>query len=156
MDNFDKFYNKTLRFLSFRPRSQKEIEDYLKKKNCDIINSQKIIEKLKEHNFLNDEEFVKWWIEQRTLFRPRAERVIKMELKQKGINKDLIDKFFEKSVNQDKDLALKLAQKRMLRYKNEDPKKKWEKMVRYLSSKGFIYDDIKEVIDQILPKGYNN
>ena len=155
MDNFDKFYNKSLRFLSFRPRSEKEIQDYLKKKNCNDDTSKKIIEKLKEHNFLNDLDFAKWWIEQRTSFRPRAERVIKIELKQKGIARDLIDEVFDKNPSKDKEAALKLAQKKVARYAKEEKQKAYEKMFRYLSSKGFNYDTIKEVVDQVLGKEYN-
>ena len=155
MDSFDKFYNKALRFLSFRPRSEKEVEDYLEKKECDNLTSGKIIQNLKEHNFLNDENFTKWWIEQRTIVRPRAERVIKMELKQKGIQKELIDEIFEKNINKDKEIALKLAQKRIQRYARGDTKKTYEKMLRFLISKGFSYDTIKEVIDQVLGKEYN-
>lgn len=159
MDDFEKFYNKALRFLSFRPRSEKEIRDYLKgvgrpksQKNIapdGIIDL--IINKLKEYKFLNDEEFVKWWIEQRTAAKPKAWRVIKMELKQKGIQNDLIDSFELKDKN-DLENAIKLAKSRMRRYENMERQDVYEKLGRYLASKGFNYDIIKEVIDQILPK----
>ena len=95
-DDFGINLNRTLRFLSFRPRSEKEIADFLKKKQVDSHNAQKIIDKLKEHKFLNDEEFASWWMEQRTMIKPRAIRVIKMELKQKGISKEIIEKIEQK------------------------------------------------------------
>jgi len=160
MDNFDKLYNKALRFLSFRPRSEKELRDYLSGKarsrsarkivsEESLINS--IIEKLKKDRFLNDEEFTRWWVEQRTLIKPRACRVIKFELKQKGIAKDLIDSLFENDEGSDFIKALKLAEKKMVRLaKIEDKRKVYEKLGRFLASKGFNWDTIKEVIDQIL------
>src|SRR3989344_6604171 len=86
-----KFYNKALKFLSYRPRSEKEIRDKLKKKKASEETINKIILRLKENNFINDEEFVRWWIEQRTNFKPRSLRLIKMELKQKGVSNDLIE-----------------------------------------------------------------
>lgn len=158
MDNFDKYYEKTIRFLSFRPRSEKEIKDYLIKKKVDDLTTKKIIEKLKQHKFLNDEEFTKWWIEQRTRVKPRASRLIKFELKQKGIVRELVDEVFEQLSENTTDFekALGLAQKRMARYKNEEPQKVYEKMARFLASKGFSWDTIKQVIDQVLPKEYNN
>ena len=159
-DDFSVNLNRALRFLSFRPRSEKEIRDYFKIKNqkSKIKIDEKIIEsiikKLKENKFINDEEFVKWWIEQRTRIKPRASRLIKFELKQKGISDELIQNS-ELRIKNDFEKAMVLAEKRMPRYKNEEPKKVYEKMSRFLASKSFDYDIIKQVIDQVLSKGYN-
>jgi len=156
MDNFEKFYKKALNFLSFRPRSEKELRDYLKKKKCDELTSQRIIENLKDHKFLSDEEFAKWWIEQRTFIKPKAARIIKMELKQKGIDNDLIEQILKDGKESDFEKARKLAEKRMPRYsKIEEKRKVYEKLGRFLISKGFDYDIIKQVIDQIFDKEYN-
>ena len=166
-EDFEINLNRALRFLSFRPRSEKEIKDYLSKKSSfakasegqaeskveSVINS--VIEKLKERKFINDTEFAKWWVDQRTRIKPRASRLIKFELKQKGIAKELIDEVFEKDLSSDLEKAKILAEKRMPRYKNEEPKKVYEKMSRFLVSKGFDYDIIKKVIEKVLPKGYN-
>lgn len=152
MENFDKYYNKCLHFLSFRPRSEKEIRDYLLKKKVasDII--EQIITKLKQYNFVNDLEFVKWWIEQRTLIKPKAWRSIKFELKQKGIRDDLLE-HSEFEQPDDLETAQKLAEKKFrLIPDKKDKQKVREKLARYLSGKGFDWDTIKDVIDQYLPK----
>lgn len=157
MDTLDKFYERTLRFLSFRQRSEKEIRDYLKKKNADDLTAKKIIDKLKEHKFLNDEEFAKWWVEQRTRVKPKADRVIKYELKQKGIDLKIIESLFENEDRSDFEKALVLAEKKMKRLdKLEDKRKVYERLGRFLASKGFNYDTIKEVIDRTFSKEYNN
>ena len=114
-----------------------------------------IIEKLKKQKFLDDREFAKWWIEQRSKVKPKALKFIIFELKQKGIEKDLIEEVLESKefeIVSDFDKAFKLAQKRINRYRGETPKKAYEKMARFLASKGFDYDIIKKVIDQVLPK----
>ncbi len=155
MDDFEKFYKAAIRFLSFRPRSGKELKDYLTKKKCDPLISKRIIESLTRDKFLNDEEFVRWWVEQRTILKPKASRIIKYELKQKGINKELIDSFFENEESSTSDFtkALALAEKKMVRFsKIEDKRKVYEKLGRFLASKGFDWDTIKEVIDQVLSK----
>jgi regulatory protein len=155
MDDFEKFYKAAIRFLSFRPRSEKELSDYLMKKKCDDLTAKRIIESLTRDKFLNDEEFVRWWVEQRTILKPKASRVIKFELKQKGISKDLIDSFFENEESSTSDFtkALALAEKKMVRLvKLEDKRKIYEKLGRFLASKGFDWDTIKEVIDQVLGK----
>jgi regulatory protein len=167
MDDFEKYYKASIRFLSFRPRSEKELKDYLAKKSSfakasegqekvqlqAVINS--IIASLKRDRFLNDEEFVKWWVEQRTILKPKASRVIKFELKQKGIAKDLIDNFFEndESSTSDSAKALALAEKKLRTIHDQSDKYKVkEKLGRFLASKGFDWDTIKEVIDRTLGK----
>lgn len=156
MDDFEKFYKAAIRFLSFRPRSEKELGDYLKKKKCDDLIAKRIIESLKRDKFLNDEEFVRWWVEQRTILKPKAWRVIKYELKQKGITDEIIDSAISNDqlpMTNDKEAAMKLAEKKMPRYlRIEDKRKVYEKLSRFLASKGFDYDTIKEVIDQVLVK----
>jgi len=152
MDDFDKYYKAVIRFLSFRPRSEKEIRDYLLKKKANDLISERIIQSLKKDKFLDDQEFVKWWIEQRTLINPRAWRVIRIELRRKGISDELIESSgFKEEV--DKASALKLAERKMRRLgKIENRYKAYESLGRYLASKGFSWDTVKEAIDQVLPK----
>ncbi|MCL6096231.1 MAG: regulatory protein RecX [Patescibacteria group bacterium] len=157
-DNFAINLNRALRFLSFRPRSEKEIIDYLKKKQADSITSQKVISKLKENKFLNDEEFARWWAEQRTLVKPRAWRVIKMELKQKGISKEIIEELEKSSefkLRNDLEMAINLAQKRLPRHKNLPRQDVYQKLGRYLASKGFDWGTVKRSIDETFSKEYN-
>ncbi len=158
MDNFEKLLNKSYKFLSYRPRSEKEVRDYLIKKKADDLTIKRIIESLKEHNFINDTDFTKWWIEQRTKFRPKAARLIKLELLQKGIDKDLVEEILQdKTVETESDLdkAKKIAKKKLVRLKNDEPQKQYEKLVRFLASRGFNWDTIKEVVDQLIPNRYN-
>jgi len=155
MDDFEKFYKAAIRYLSFRPRSEKELKDYLTKKECDPLISKRIIESLTRDRFLNDEEFVRMWIRERTLIKPKAIRVIKMELKQKGISKEMIESAFENSEDSpvDLDLAVRLAEKKLRTIHDQSDKfKVREKLGRYLASKGFDWDTIKEVIDRSLSK----
>ena len=155
MDDFEKFYKASIRYLSFRTRSEKEVRDYLTKKECDQLISKRIIDSLVRDHFLNDEEFAKMWIRERTLIKPKAIRVIKMELKQKGISKELIEGAFENSDDSpvDLNLALKLAEKKLRTIHDQSDKfKVKEKLGRYLASKGFDWDTIKAAIDQALAK----
>ncbi len=152
-DDFGVNLNRALRFLSFRPRSEKEIRDYFKKKQVDPLVSQKIIDKLRESKFLNDMEFARWWVEQRTLIKPRAWRIIKIELKQKGISSEIIEELNINSESEeinDLTMAIKLAQRRLPRYKSLSRQEIYQKMGRFLISKGFDYDTIKRSIDRIL------
>jgi len=157
MDNsqgFDRYYNLSLRYLSYRPRSEKEILDYLKKKSAKIpaLTEEmiyQIVEKLKSYNFINDKDFAKFWIEQRIKHKHKPIRAIEFELKQKGINRDMMDEYlsqFEDQSKFDLDNAKELADKKMNFYRNLDPKKRNEKVMGFLLRKGFSYDIVKKVI----------
>ena len=152
MDDFEKFYNLALRFLSYRPRSEKEVKDKLKVQSSKfkvenptaII--EKVIQKLKEYKFIDDVEFAKKWIESRLRFKPRSLRLIKMELKQKGIDPEIINNL-QLTINSDLESAKKLVEKRIERLKGLDKQKVYEKLGRFLASKGFNWDTIKKAID---------
>ena len=149
MGDFERFYNQALHYLSYRTRSEKEVRDKLKTKQVDPQTIEKIIAKLKEKRFINDEEFARQWIENRIRFKPRSERLIKMELKQKGISEDIINSLIgnSNSAATDLDSAKKLVEKRIGRVKNLPKQKIYEKLGRYLASKGFNWDTIKKAID---------
>lgn len=151
----EKAYNLALKFLSYRPRSEHEVRERLKKKKVENPLVEKIISKLKEKRFINDEEFVRWWIESRINFKHRSIRLIKLELKQKGIDQELIERMINDKglMINDLDQAEKLTEKRIKRYKDLPKNKIYEKLGRYLASKGFNWDTIKRSIDAALAKG---
>ena len=160
MDDFEKFYNSALRFLSYRPRSEKEVRDRLniKYQSFDKLRTNiknltlvidKVIQKLKEQKFINDEEFAKWWIESRLRFRPRSINLIKKELLQKGIERDIIDG----QISNDLQQAKKLIEKRIERFRNLTKQEIYQKLGRYLASKGFDWETIKQSIDEVILKG---
>lgn len=161
MDNFQKFYDRTLRFLSYRPRSEKEIVDFLKKKKVEASIISKILARLKQLNFINDEEFTKWWVEQRTRFRPRGIRVIKMELRQKGVNPELIEKIISSDpaspagrqfLISNKEAAKKLIKKRMTRLARLPKEQIYKKLTEFLLRRGFDWETVKNIVDEELKK----
>ncbi len=160
--DFEKFYNYALRFLSYRPRSEKEVRDRLKIKYQKLnikdfsLIIDKIIQKLKEYNFINDLEFAKKWIGERMRLKPRSLRLIKIELRRKGISKEIVESILHDSqlmIQNDLEQARKLAEKRIGRLGSLTKDKIYEKLGRYLASKGFNWDTIKKSIDEILSKG---
>ncbi len=158
MDEFEQYLNKAFHFLSFRTRSEKEVRDNLlsKKASPEII--ERIINSLKEHKFLNDEDFARQFIESRLRFKPKGIRIIKMELKQKGIDQAIIDEAINRlstddennPVNNDLESAKKLVDKKMPRYKGLEKQEIYNKLGAFLARRGFDWDTIKKSIDDSL------
>jgi regulatory protein len=135
-------FDRALKYLSFRPRTEKEIRDYLGEE-C----TEDIIGRLKELNFINDEEFAKWYIDQRTRFRPRSHRLMDLELKKKGIILDTQ----HLSPNTNEELAKKALEKKLILWDKLPYLEYKTKAVRFLASRGFSWD----TIEKIVKKGYN-
>lgn len=156
MDDFEKFYNKALRFLSFRPRSEKEVKDNLQRKKASFSIIETVLKKLKEKKFINDEGFAKWWVEQRTSFRPLGLRLIKIELRQKGISDEMIESGImnqESGAKNDLGLARKLIEKKIARYKGLSKQELYQKLGGFLARRGFDWETIKQAIDEVLETG---
>lgn len=150
-EEFSEIFNKSLRFLNFRPRSEHEMRVYLDKKGASEETKSQVIEKLKNLKLIDDGSFVDWWVEQRTNVRPRSIRVIKLELREKGISRDLIDKVLESfSSNDEVNSAIKVAERKMRRLSGYSGFGLKQKLLQALSMRGFSYEVAKEAIEKLL------
>ncbi len=153
----NKLMEKALRFLSFRPRSERELRDRLRTKiskrlkvSADgIIDN--VLDRLKHLDYVNDLEFTKWWIEQRQTHKPRGARLIRSELYQKGVAREIIDKVLGETEDHEGEVeqALAAARKKLRSYNL----KSWEskqKMGQYLARRGFDWETIKEALSRLI------
>jgi len=96
----DKKYllDSALKFLGYRPRSRKEITDYLNKKTDNENQISQILDQLDKLKLINDEEFTAWLVKSRS--RNRGSIFIKQDLKKYGIEaKDLKTNDLEIAIN---------------------------------------------------------
>src|SRR5437763_5918566 len=82
-------YDAALRFLGPRPRSEREIRDRLARHELDVQVVDRVIERLRHLQLVDDAAFAAYWVEQRATHRPRGARLLKQELRQKGISQDV-------------------------------------------------------------------
>ena len=137
--------NYALNLLSKSVKTEKEIIAKLKKRGyvSEIID--KVIFKLKDYGYVNDEEFAEKYIN--SYSKNKGKRLLKSELKLKGVSDAIIeDKFL--SVENELETAIKIAEK-YVKNKPVDIKTK-QKCYKYLLSKGFSYDDSKTAVDKVL------
>lgn len=146
-----KFYDRTLRFLSYRPRSEKEIKDYLQRKKCQPKTITRIIKKLKKLDLINDQSFARWWIEQRIQLRPKGKQALRFELWQKGVEKEIVEACLF-SDKEESSLAKKVAQKKKKSYHHLKPLEFRQKMTAFLARRGFSWRIIKKTLEEILKK----
>lgn len=145
-EDFGKFLNLSLRYLSFRPRSRKEVENYLQKKKVSDRVVQLVISKLEETGFIDDQKFAQWFVEQRSRFNPRGKQVLVYELLTKGINRVLVDEAV--SMVDESALIERLVARKRDRLKNLPARERRLRVLRYLQSRGFTWNQVKGVIDE--------
>jgi len=155
----EKSYNQVLRFLSYRPRSKKEVNDYLLKKNeandkdrVEIIAL--TIAKLESLGLVDDKEFAKWWWDQRKQFRPKGIYALKQELYRKGISQDIIAQLLSSSTARQTEMegAKKAVWKKIRSLESFTPREIRKKLTSFLIYRGFSYETIKLVLDETLGK----
>ena len=151
---FSLVFDKVLRFLSFRPRSEFEINEYMLRKEVGGETREMVLEKLKNLNLIDDEAFARQWIEFRTHGRPEGKTLIKMELRRKGVDKEIIDKLLseERGSASEKILAEKYGRAKLKRFKNLPALEAKRKLYSALMMRGFSGETVREVIDKLLKK----
>jgi regulatory protein len=152
-DQVHQALNRAFFYLKFRPRSEKEVRDYLQKKAVRFRWPEAVIEtavaSLKEQNYINDDEFVEWFVHQRSTGKPKSAFALSHELQRFGIHKDNVTQFFDTNPVDEEELAFNALQRRWLRYKDLDKKVRFQKAAAFLSRRGFQFDVIKKSIDRI-------
>lgn len=156
----DDLLNYAFFFLKFRPRTKKEIETYLNKKiqkrHWSRDDVKKVIQHLEELDLINDKNFVKWFVEQRILLKPKGKYVLQQELLKHGIDKEDIDEYFSSySVDEEK-LAEKILQERWHRYNKLDKRKRFEKAASFLMRRGFSFEISRKIISRLEEKYISN
>lgn len=143
---FQKTLDKLLKFAMLRPRSEKEINDYLKRKKIHESMWEDLFKKLKHFELLDDVKFAKWWVDQRLAFKKISAKVLKLELFKKGINKEVVDSVIEETPINEEKMARELLEKRSYRWEGLDPREAKQKKFQYLAGKGFDYEIVEKVL----------
>lgn len=148
-NKYYELYNKCIKKISIRLRSEKEIIDFLKLET-DLITTNKIIEKLKTNKFINDLNFIKCYINDKINFSNDGPYKIKDNLLNYNIETDLIDKelsFIDSNVFYNK--AKKLIDKKIKTNKKDSTYVLKQKIKKYLFELGYDYNLYENLINKI-------
>ena len=145
---FQKTLDKLLKFATFRPRSEKEINDWFKRKRVHESLHKELFNRLKRLELIDDAQFAQWWVEQRSQFKPRGKRALQAELRMKGIKKEIIETVLEKTEVDEGKVAKELLAKNTYKWKNLPIREARQKMGVYLARKGFGWEVIAKILKE--------
>lgn len=141
--------NKTLSILSKASQSEKQIRQKLAK-DYEEDTIERVIEFLQKYKFIDDEDLASRIINTNVNLNKYGKNKIKQNLYNKGIDKNIIENAIDDiDTNKEFENALYLGKKRYDRLKNEDPRKAYQKIGNHLAYKGFNYDIIKKVLNNL-------
>jgi len=142
-------YQSAIRLLDYRPRTAKEINQRLIQKGFSIEEVDRVIERLKKANLVHDQEYARMWVENRNEFHPRSQRLMRYELKNKGVEENLIETALAESA-EDNILAEKAAAKYARKLDLNDHLVFRKRLSGYLARRGFSYHTIVTVVDKTI------
>lgn len=128
-------------YLSYRPRSEAEIRQWLHRRGFASEVAEKAIARLREQNLSDDFAFAQFWTENRLSFRPKSKRLLKKELRDKKVAAEIIEQVTEDI--DDEEIAYKLGSSRMPALANLDYPDFYRRLLSYLAYRGFGYEVIK-------------
>lgn len=138
-------------FLGYRARSRLEISRRLSRAGYSPEAIEETLVALARMNLVNDAEFSNSWARARTRSKPLGPNRIKAELRQKGVDRDVIDQaleFLDPALQLE--LALQAGRKKLDSLRGEEPAAARKKLAAALSRRGFSWDICSKVLDTLL------
>lgn len=131
---------RALEWVLSRPRSTRELRDYLYRKKAEPELTESFVKEFSYRGYLDDRKFGEWYIELQKR-RGKSDRALRAELFKKGLDRELVEDLLagepEDEVERIKVLIAK--KQRLPRYRG-DP----QKLKQYLARQGYSYDLINQ------------
>lgn len=141
-------------YLSYRPRSEAEIRQWLHRRGFASEVAEEAIAKLREQNLSDDFAFAQFWKDNRLSFRPKSKRLIEKELRDKKVATEIIEQMTE-DIN-DEEIAYKLGSSRMQALAHLDYPDFLRRLSNYLGYRGFSYQVIRDTAARLWREKENN
>lgn len=153
-NDYYKIYNKTIKYIMTKIRSEKEVIEYLKKQEIDneIIN--KIIIKLKDIKLINDDVYFKSYIIDRINLSTDGPKKIKEHLINNNITEEKITNELDKYENEFKIKLEKLVNKKIKNPKQSEYALK-QKLLSYFINLGYYKDQIESELNKVNINSYD-
>ena len=157
---FGKLYARALEYTLMRPHSAKEVKDYLWRKTRDTkvrvrdtneyrdkpgvseSIADRVYDRLVSRGHIDDENFARYWVENRQQRKGISQRKLVAELRVKGVDQTTIDNAMQNSPREEKGEIRKILEKRRGRYDDD------QKLIAYLARQGFSYQAIRDTLTE--------
>jgi regulatory protein len=147
-DSLHRVYNAALVLLSYRPRSVAEVRRRLIQKGHDPALLEEVLERLQDQKVLNDEEFARFWVENRQSHRPRGSWALRSELRTKGVESAAIEGVLPQP-EEEEPAAYRAARRKAESLRGLDWQTFRQRLGSFLVRRGFGYDVAGPVVKRL-------
>ncbi len=157
---FGKLYQRALEWALARPRSERETKDYLNQRKYRrvALNRQReregkkplpelqdntialVLTRLIEKGYVDNIKFAQYFVENRQIRKGVSMKRLRMELKQKGIDNNVIQQVLATTERTEEEEMLKVIRKKRRKYDDQ-------KLVAYLVRQGFDIQKSKDTVE---------
>ncbi len=140
--NREKLKNETKEECAARKDREEKFGTYLKTKELSLFSDddiEKIIALLIKKKYLNDYEFVRYYLENRNATKGASTKKLKQELTKKGIESSIIEEQLAADIRNDAEEIQKIIKRKRSKYNDE-------KLIAYLVRQGFDYQQSKDAV----------
>jgi len=142
-DGKHRAYAAALAYLGAKPRTRKEIERYLGRKELDEDTIRETADRLERERYIDDSDYARAFAKQRA-GHAKGRLLIKQELQQRGIDRHAAaDALKALDPDAERAAAMKLALKKWKQLKGE-PREKRHKLVQFLLRRGYTGEIVRE------------
>ncbi|MPZ14057.1 MAG: regulatory protein RecX [Chloroflexi bacterium] len=141
-------YEHALQFLAPRPRSIGEIRRRLTLRGYPPDAIDPAIHRLQRAGLADDQAFAAYWVGQRKRFHPRGNRILRAELRTKGVDADTAAEAIGPSSDQEDD-AYRAGLKHSRRFASLDERTFAQTMGPYLLRRGFDYGTVRGAVRRL-------
>jgi regulatory protein len=147
---------RALDYLAHKPRTEAEVRRKLRREDAPAPVIEDVVARLYELSYLDDEAYATDYVRNRFASKKYGPVRIRRELVERGIDRPVaeraVDDLFE---DEDPVAAARAhAEKRWARLSDEDdPRRRKQKLYRYLRRRGFTSDTIYPILDELERKG---
>lgn len=142
--------NAALQFLAYRPRSEREVRDRLRRRGFSGGAIDAAVARLVDWRYLDDAGFARFWVENRAEHQPRGRRRLLSELRAKGVDPEVADEAIEAAGGDELPAALALARKRVQALRGLDPLTQRRRLAGFLQRRGYDWEVVRTALDTVL------
>lgn len=145
VDQIEDGFQKALKYISYKPRTRSEVVKKLNEYDFDEDIISDVLKMVVEKGYVNDLQYAKNWVENRSIYKPRSKKLITWELKNKQISEDIISEATGDLVPEDK-LASLAAEKYARRLSGYEKEIFIRRLSGYLIRRGFSFSTVKTTV----------
>ncbi|TCD47578.1 recombination regulator RecX [Chlorobium sp. N1] len=136
------------KLLGLRSHSRRELGEKLQRKGFEETHTARALERLMKLGLLDDRAFGLEFLQSRSRQKPAGRLKLQMELQKHGLERDLVDELLRDY--DAKGPCLRAAEKKLRTLGSAPGPKEREKLIRFLSGRGFMWEEIREALNELL------